>query len=89
MTKNDIVEIISVKTGISKQIVSTTIAEVNQVIIRTLTKGDSVKISGFGTFYSVDRKPRKGRNPKTGEIINIPSRRVTRFRSCKKTKVLA
>jgi DNA-binding protein HU-beta len=88
MTKNDIVDVISAKTGYTKEVVSAVLDETNQVIIRALKKGDSVKISGFGTFYPVDRKARKGRNPKTGQVIEIPSRKVTRFRSGKNTKVL-
>lgn len=88
MTKNDIVDVISTKTGFTKETVSVVLDEVNQAIIRALKNGDAVKLSGFGTFYPVERKPRKGRNPKTGEVVQIPSRTVTRFRSGKNTKVL-
>lgn len=88
MTKNDLIEVISAKTNISKNTVQIVLEEINESIIRALKKGDAVKISGFGTFYSMARKPRKGRNPKSGEIVEIPSRKVTRFRASKNIKVI-
>jgi len=45
----------------------------------TLKKGDSVSLTGFGTFKVSKRKARKGRNPQTGEEIKIPSKNVVRF----------
>jgi len=48
-------------------------------ITRALKKGDRASLVGFGTFTVVKRRARKGRNPQTGEAINIPARRVSRF----------
>jgi len=49
-------------------------------IIKTaLQKGDAVGISGFGSFKPVDRKARKGRNPRTGEEITIPASKTVKF----------
>jgi nucleoid DNA-binding protein len=88
MTKNDLIEVIAAKLNLSKAVVSLVLEETNAAIIRALKKGDAVKIAGFGTFYSMERKPRKGRNPKSGEIVEIPSRKVTRFRANKTNRVL-
>ena len=49
------------------------------IIKATLGKGDDVSISGFGSFKVVKRKPRKGRNPRTGEKILIPASKSAKF----------
>jgi len=48
-------------------------------ITKALRKGDSVSLIGFGTFKVAERKARKGRNPQTGEEIDIAARRVPKF----------
>lgn len=50
------------------------------VIVETLTNGESVKLSGFGNFTLRDKKARPGRNPKTGAAATIAARRVVTFR---------
>ena len=49
------------------------------IIGATLKKGDAVTISGFGSFKVVERKARKGRNPRTGQEIQIPASRAVKF----------
>ena len=55
-------------------------------IIKTLEKGRSVTLVGFGTFKVAERKARKGRNPQTGEEMNIAARKVPKFVSGKALK---
>ena len=55
-------------------------------VMATLAVGEQVKLSGFGNFYLRDKKERPGRNPKTGESIPIPARRVVTFRAGQKLK---
>ena len=55
-------------------------------IIKTLEKGGSVSLVGFGTFKVAERKARKGRNPQTGEEINIAASKVPKFVSGKALK---
>jgi len=86
MNRGDIVELIKEKTGIEKETVASVIAEMHQTIIETLKTGEPVKISGFGTFFSKKRKSKKGRNPKTGVIVDIPEREVPKFRASKEFK---
>jgi DNA-binding protein HU-beta len=50
-----------------------------KILSDTLKHGDSVAISGFGSFKVVERKARKGRNPRTGEEIRIPARKAVKF----------
>jgi len=51
-----------------------------ETITDTLSKGEKVTLVGFATFQVMKRKTRTGRNPQTGEIIQIPSRKVSKFR---------
>jgi nucleoid DNA-binding protein len=88
MTKNELVQVISEKTGIKKDVVKNVLEEINLAIIKSLKKGDFVKISGFGTFYTMDTKAKKARNPKSGEVVEIPSRKLTKFRASKNIKVV-
>ena len=55
-------------------------------ITRSLGKGDSVAVVGFGTFKVAERKARKGRNPQTGEEINIAASKVPKFVAAKALK---
>ena len=52
----------------------------------TLAAGEDVKLSGFGNFTLRDKRPRPGRNPKTGEMVPIAARRVVTFRASQKVK---
>lgn len=51
-----------------------------------LTRGEAVKLSGFGNFEPRDKPPRPGRNPRTGEDVPIKARRVVTFRASKKLR---
>ena len=55
-------------------------------IVDTLAKGEEVKISGFGTFSVAERAAREGRNPSTGEAIQIPASKAPKFKAAKALK---
>ena len=59
-----------------------------EVVKNALIEGERVVIRGFGTFYVVERKERKGRNPLTGEAIIIPGKKVVKFKPSKEIKRL-
>lgn len=59
-----------------------------EVIQKAVSSGDDVKLVGFGTFSAGVRKSRTGRNPKTGEAVNIPSAKVPRFKPGKEFRDL-
>lgn len=86
MNKSQLIEVLVEKTNIPKETVSLVVSEMHEVIIETLKKGDLVKISGFGSFVSKKREAKKGRNPKTGEVIDIPPRTVAKFKPSKELK---
>jgi DNA-binding protein HU-beta len=81
MNKADLVNSISQSTGMTKTKTNQVLDVITSIITETLAKGDKVTLVGFGTFTTSERKARKGRNPKTGEIIDIPAKRVAKFKA--------
>jgi integration host factor subunit alpha len=80
MTKAELVSIVSDKCSFSRQDSVQIVDQVFQILKETLEKGEKVKISGFGNFITREKRPRKGRNPKTGEEIIISGRKVLKFK---------
>jgi integration host factor subunit alpha len=80
MTKAGLVEIICEKTAFARQESAEFVEQVFEIIKETLEKGEKIKISGFGNFVVREKRPRRGRNPKTGEEMTIAERRVLTFR---------
>ena len=78
-TRNDIIESISEKVGLSLTDSSSIIEEIFEQILSELEKGNDVKISSFGTFSVRHKKTRIGRNPKTGIEVPIKERNVVTF----------
>lgn len=80
MTKVDLIESIYEKIGFSKKESADIVELIFDTIKDTLEKGEKIKISGFGNFVVRAKRPRMGRNPQTGEEIEISARRVLTFR---------
>ena len=80
MTKQDIIDKIHREQGYSKKEASHLVDLVFDIIKQTLSRGEKVKISGFGNFTIKDKEVRVGRNPQTGESMNISARRVLTFK---------
>src|SRR3954451_9348962 len=80
MTKADIVEALYEKVGFSKKEAADLVELVFDTLKGTLAKGQKIKISGFGNFVVREKRSRVGRNPQTGESIQISARRVLTFR---------
>jgi len=80
MTKADIVETIYEKIGFSRKESAEIVDLVFDLLKETLESGNKVKISGFGNFVVREKRSRKGRNPQTGEEIQISARRVLTFK---------
>lgn len=81
VTKADIVECIYKEAGFSKVESAKLVELVFESIKETLAKGESVKISGFGSFSITDKSSRTGRNPQTGVPMEITERRVLTFKT--------
>ena len=90
MTKSEMLVAIAEKAGMNKKEVKTLMEAFNDVVIDTLKKEKKVKLPGLGIFAVKHRKARMGRNPMTGEQIQIPAKKVVKFRVAKdvKTSVL-
>ena len=80
MTKAEIIENVYSKIGFSKKESSDIVELVFDTMRKTLEKGEKIKISGFGNFVVRQKRPRIGRNPQTGEQIEISARKVLTFR---------
>ena len=88
MTKADIVESVYEMIGFSKKEASQMVETVFEVIKESLERGERIKISGFGNFVIKEKRARKGRNPQTGDEIEISSRKVLSFKPSQTLKKL-
>ena len=88
LTKKDLVSVIYMQVGFSKQIIESLIDEFFSIIISNLCKKKSVKISKFGTFLIKSKNSRIGRYPKTKEEKEISKRDVVLFKPSKEFKEL-
>ena len=80
MTKKEIVDIILEKTGYKPTEVKKIVQFTFDTIVDALIKGQRIELRNFGVFKVKVRKPRQGRNPKTGEIVPVPERKVAVFK---------
>ncbi len=83
MTKDDLVQSLSKKTGLSKTQSAEALNVVLDEIAKALSQNKEVSLPGFGKFKVSFRKERQGRNPKTGEKITILARKVPQFKAGK------
>jgi DNA-binding protein HU-beta len=80
VNKAELVEKVAKKTDLTKVQSEQVIDAALEVISRAVSKGDEVKLVGFGTFSRAVRKARTGRNPKTGTKVEIPAAKVPKFK---------
>ena len=86
MTKDDLIQILAKKTGLSKRSAEESINVVLDEITKTLSKGEEVILTGFGKFEVKNMKERIGINPRTKEKIKIPATNIPKFRTGKSLK---
>jgi len=86
MTKADLVEKIFEKIGLSKKEAQEIIEILFDTMKQAFVEGESVKVSGFGTFNVRQKLARRGRNPKTGDDLEITPRKVITFRASNQLK---
>jgi len=83
MNKAELIEEISNKTGLTKKDTGNVIDALTDTIKKTLSKEEKVTLVGFGTFQVMERKARRGVSPRTGEELQIPAKKVPKFRAGK------
>ena len=86
MNKSELVEAVADQADLSKAAAGRAVDAMVDVIGDTLKKGDQVTLVGFGTFLTREREARQGRNPRTGETIQIKASRVPSFKAGKALK---
>ena len=88
MTKADLVEKVAKDADMTKKDAEKLVEIIFASIISTLNEGEKIELRGFGSFRVRERNARKGRNPKTGEAVKIPAKRVAYFKPGKDLKDL-
>lgn len=86
MNKNELIGAVAEASGLSKSDASSAVEGVFDAITKSLSKGDEVRLVGFGTFSVAKRKASTGRNPRTGEPMNIPASNQPKFKAGKGLK---
>ncbi|MFQ5596723.1 MAG: integration host factor subunit beta [Nitrospiria bacterium] len=89
MTKAELIDTISQQyNDLTRRQVEILVNTVFQSIKETLANGDKIEIRGFGSFRLRHRRMREGRNPKTGEVVTVPPKKVPFFKAGKELKAL-
>lgn len=88
MTKAELIEMVARRIDLTKKETEVIVNTVFGSITEALKAGDKVELRGFGTFKVRDREPREGRNPKSGETVYIPGKRVPFFKAGKELREL-
>ena len=88
MTKADLVEEISRVTELTRKDSEVIVDTLFESVIKALKTGDKLEVRGFGSFRVRQRNARVGRNPKTGEKVEVPAKRVPYFKPSKELKDL-
>ncbi|MGC1854263.1 MAG: HU family DNA-binding protein [Candidatus Aquirickettsiella sp.] len=86
MNKSDLVDVIVEAAQVPKNVAGKTLEKILESIKNALCKGEDVSLVGFGTFCVRQRKARTGRNPKTGESLQIKASKVVAFKPGKALK---
>ena len=88
MTKADLIEEVSRLAELTRKDSEIIVETIFDSIVRSLRVGDKIEIRGFGSFRTRQRRPRVGRNPKTGERVEVPAKKIPFFKPSKELKDL-
>ena len=88
MTKAELVEEVARTTQLTKKHAEIIVNTVFDSIVSSLKEGEKIELRGFGSFRLRRREPRKGRNPKTGDKVDVPPKKVPYFKPGKELKEL-
>lgn len=83
MTKADLIDLMAVEAGITKAAAAKALEAYVGAVTKELKATGKLSLVGFGTFTCIERKPRMGRNPKTGESIQIAAKKTVKFKAGK------
>ncbi|WP_423600333.1 HU family DNA-binding protein [Roseateles sp. MS654] len=86
MNKSELIEGIANKAGVTRAVAASTLDATLETITEALAAGDQIALVGFGTFKVGERAARTGKNPATGEALEIPASKVAKFTAGKALK---
>ena len=86
MTKADLIDEVSRLTELTRKDSEVIVETIFESVVRSLRAGDKIEIRGFGSFRTRQRKPRLGRNPKTGDRVEVPAKKIPFFKPSKELK---
>jgi DNA-binding protein HU-beta len=86
LTKSELLGSLANDTGLKKKDVDNVMQALRNTIYKTLKTEHKIKLDGLGVFQLKDRKARIARNPRTGEMVNVPAKKVVKFRVLKDLK---
>ena len=86
MNKAELVEDVAGEVGLTKKETNNIVDAITSAITDSLKRNERVTLVGFGAFQVMERKARRGRNPQTGQTIQIPAKKVPKFRPGKGLK---
>jgi DNA-binding protein HU-beta len=79
VNKAELVDKVSDKTGLPRRLARQSVESFVAAVKRSLQAGNDVHIVGFGSFKVLSRAPRRGRNPRTGQVIDVPAKKAVKF----------
>ena len=88
MTKAELIEEVSRVVEMTRKDSEVIVEAIFDSVVRALRTGDKIEIRGFGSFRTRQRRPRVGRNPKTGERVEVPAKKIPFFKPSKELKDL-
>lgn len=88
MTKAELVEMVAEEINLTKKQTEVIVNILFNSITEALSRGDKVELRGFGSFRIRNRNPREGRNPKTGDTVHIPAKKVPFFKAGKELRAM-
>ncbi len=86
MTKADLINLVAEKTGITRVKAETVVNTIFDSMVEALLRNDRIEIRGFGSFVNREYGSYKGRNPRTGEVINVSEKKLPFFKVGKELK---
>ena len=86
MTKADLIEEVSRLAELTRKDSEVIVETIFDSVVHTLRVGEKIEIRGFGSFRTRQRKPRVGRNPKSGERVEVPAKKIPFFKPSKELK---
>src|SRR5260370_41381907 len=86
MTKADLIEEVSKMVELTRKDSEVVVDTIFDSIVHSLRSGDKIEVRGFGSFRTRQRKPRVGRNPKTGDRVDVPAKKIPFFNPSKELK---